>query len=357
MFDHTDLRKGQPSVHLAEAEFKKRFLENFFDPTFEAHREALGALAQTAWENYENHRKAPITVKAGPEFVDPDYDLSVEWLETRNRLLRANLERQRAKPRILIVNGSPRNEHTCPGEESKTWRMVEIARKLIEQNQLSADILDLSRMTAEYGKVIHPCKGCVSTAMPLCHFPCSCYPNHSLHQAPDWMNEIYEQWIRADGVLILTPVHWYQTPTVFKLMMDRLVCADGGNPDPTSTHGKNAVEAKKLELKGWSYPKHLAGRAFAIVVHGDSAGAENVRRILEDWLTDMEMIPAGRSAALDRYIGYYEPYAISHRALDRDKNFVREIENTITSLIRQVQIIRNAQYINPDEGLNHPEQK
>jgi hypothetical protein len=30
-------------------------------------------------------------------------------------------------------------------------------------------------------------------------------------------------------------------------MMDRLVCADGGNPDPTTTHGKKADEAKALE--------------------------------------------------------------------------------------------------------------
>ena len=27
-------------------------------------------------------------------------------------------------------------------------------------------------------------------------------------------------------------------------MIDRLVCADGGNPDPTSTHGKKAEQAK-----------------------------------------------------------------------------------------------------------------
>jgi hypothetical protein len=30
-----------------------------------------------------------------------------------------------------------------------------------------------------------------------------------------------------------------------KLMMDRLVCADGGNPDPTRTQGKNAELAKQ----------------------------------------------------------------------------------------------------------------
>jgi multimeric flavodoxin WrbA len=54
------------------------------------------------------------------------------------------------------------------------------------------------------------------------------------------MNEIYPMWAAAPGVMIVTPVHWYQAPTVRKAMIDRLVCADGGNPDPSSTSGKDA---------------------------------------------------------------------------------------------------------------------
>ena len=50
--------------------------------------------------------------------------------------------------------------------------------------------------------------------------------------------------------MIVTPVHWYQAPSVLKLMIDRLVCADGGNPDPTTTHGKKPEKAKALELSG-----------------------------------------------------------------------------------------------------------
>jgi hypothetical protein len=37
--------------------------------------------------------------------------------------------------------------------------------------------------------------------------------------------------------------------------MDRLVCADGGNPDPTTTHGEHAAEAEAVELRGWAYPR------------------------------------------------------------------------------------------------------
>lgn len=76
--------------------------------------------------------------------------------------------------------------------------------------------------------------------------------------------------------MIVTPVNWYQTSSPLELMIDRLVCADGGKPDPT--HGKHAKEAKEIEIKGWDYPRRLEGRLFSVIVHGDTEGAENVRR-------------------------------------------------------------------------------
>jgi multimeric flavodoxin WrbA len=65
------------------------------------------------------------------------------------------------------------------------------------------------------------------------------------------MNEIYEKWVAAHGILIVTPVYWYQTRAVPELMIDGLVCADGGNPDRTTTHGKKPDQAKSVELAGW----------------------------------------------------------------------------------------------------------
>ena len=200
----------------------------------------------------------------------------------------------------------------------KSFRLMQIARETLEQAQLHTDVLDLSRLTSEYGLAIHPCKGCASTAMPLCHWPCSCYPNHALNQTNDWMADIYERWVAAHAVVIVSPVYWYQSPSVVKLMIDRLVCADGGNPDLTSTSGKNAGKAKALEMAGWDYPQHLAGRAYGLVVHGDVAGIDDARRTLADWLDWMGLHDAGTLGVLNRYIGYVEPYATSHEALDRD---------------------------------------
>ncbi len=171
----------------------------------------------------------------------------------------------------------------------------------------------------------------------------------------EWLETRRE--IAAHGVLIACPVNWYQAPSVLKLMIDRLVCADGGNPDPTSTHGKDPARAKTLELQGWPYPKHLAGRAFAVVVHGDAAGAENLRRILVDWLTDLELIPAGPSAGLGRYVGYYQPYATSHDDLDKDVDLQAEVRNLSLSLVETVRQIRTGQYRRPDANLEEPRKK
>lgn len=219
--------------------------------------------------------------------------------------------------------------------------MSQWVREALEGEGMQIDLLDLSLLTSEYGRNIYPCKGCVSTAMPLCHWPCSCYPNHALNQTNDWMAEIYPRWVAAHAVVIVTPVYWYQSPSPLKLMMDRLVCADGGNPDPTSTSGKQPAKAKALEMKGWSYPQHLAGRAYGVLVHGDVAGIEGVRRELSDWLDWMGFIDAGAQARLDRFIGYYEPYATSHETLDRDDALQQETRNVGLSVAHAVQALRS----------------
>jgi multimeric flavodoxin WrbA len=277
-------RKGMPSPRLGEDEFKRRFRNQFQDPKFDALKAELDRVTQAAWDAYEHSRKSPRTRKAGPGYADPDYDLALDWIAAAEALkTAARRHDDAASPnRILLINGSSRSEHTCPGEMSKSFRLAQIAREVFDAERAAVDFLDLSRVASEYGRHIHPCKACFSTSPALCHWPCSCYPNYSLGQTHDWMNEIYPLWVAAHGVMIVTPVNWYQTSSPLKLMMDRLVCADGGNPDPTKTHGKNATAAKQLELAGWDYPRHLAGRLFAVIVHGDTEGAENVRRGLSD---------------------------------------------------------------------------
>jgi multimeric flavodoxin WrbA len=355
-----DVRTGQGSVALSRDEFRERFRARFHDPAFDAAQAELARIEEIAWQAYQDDSKSPRRRRAGDEFANPDSELPLEWLATRDAI-RAAQERQAsaASPsRVLLVCAAARSDQTCPGEMSKTFRMTQWARAAMEAEAgFEVDLLDLSHLASQYGRVIYPCKACVATAMPLCHWPCSCYPNHGQGQSGDWMNEIYPRWVAAHGVMIVTPVYWYQAPTVLKLMMDRLVCADGGNPDPTTTNGKDPAKAKALELAGWSYPRHLADRAFCVVVHGDAAGTETLRRMLVDWLTDMDLVPAGPYPGLDRYIGYFEPYATSHQALDRDEAFRVEVENQARQLVARIRQIRSGAYVRPDKDLPDPRPK
>lgn len=347
-------------MQLSHDEFRARLLERFYDPAFGEVSAELEKLVEVALDGYEVYRKSPRTRPAGEGFAEPAFELPEEWLAARARLQEA--QRRQAEPgtttRLLLVCGSMRSDQTCPGEMSKTWRLCQLAKEALEQTgRCEVELLDLSHLTSEYGRLIHPCKACVSTAMPLCHWPCSCYPNHAMGQVNDWMNEIYPMWVAAHGVLIVTPVNWYQAPAGLKAMIDRLVCADGGNPDPTTTHGKDPARAKALELEGWPYPRHLAGRAFGVVVHGDAEGAETLRRSLCDWLSDLGLVPSDHASQVARYVGYYEPYAESHAALDRDQAFQQETRNAALAVLTRAEQLRSGRHPRADAALPEPRPK
>ena len=160
----------------------------------------------------------------------------------------------------------------------------------------------------------------------------------------------------AHGVILVTP-NWYHTSSSMKLMIDRLVCADGGNPDPTLTHGKDVEKAKDVELAGWPFPKHLAGRVYGLAVHGDVAGIEEARRALSDWLDWLGFIDAGFQSRLARYIWYYQPYATSHDELDKDTDVQAEVRNVARAVAIAVCVLRAGKLSQPDAKLKRPRPK
>jgi hypothetical protein len=52
-------------------------------------------------------------------------------------------------------------------------------------------------------------------------------------------------------------------------------------------------------------------------------------------------------AELDGYIGYYEPYATSHEALDRDQAFWADLRNAARTLGEAVIAQRRGRLANP----------
>ena len=71
----------------------------------------------------------------------------------------------------------------------------------------------------------------------------------------------------------------------------------------------------------------------------------------------MGLIPAGPSALIDTWIGWYEPYATSHEELDQDKDVFAEVKNAALALANMVKQIRSGRYHAPDEKLRDPREK
>lgn len=226
--------------------------------------------------------------------------------------------------RIMIVQAGTRAKNTCPGKDTKLKYITELIQQKV--SGVEWDVLDLSVKEPEvdfYDKlyesglkglskeqlvefiektrVIQSCKGCVGTAGGYhCHWKaqgtkedpkvrgCSCYgPESGGAHLPDIMHDehVYYRLEQADGILFLTPIHWYATSTNLKAMMDRLVCANKTVPyevikKATNGKAKDAELTTKLEASGKFddlQTNHLEGKVAAVFAQGDD-GADDYER-------------------------------------------------------------------------------
>lgn len=164
------------------------------------------------------------------------------------------------------------------------------------------DYEDLANVYAR--AAIRPCNACVSTAMPLCCWPCNCYEKGNRAE-PDlmWDLDLYSRLDLADAWAIIGPINWYAPSSNLKLMFDRLVCMNGGNPKEELIEHKNPELAMQLEQKPeWRALglNHLEGRTAAFFSYGDDA-------------TD-ERDPSGRPVYLE-HKEYFDPNAEPYRDL------------------------------------------
>jgi hypothetical protein len=119
------VRRQAPYVPLTKQEFRQRFFARFYDPAFDDVAAELERVFEKAWDGYIVYRKSPRHAPAGEGFAEPAYELPLEWLDTRARITAAEARQKdpQSPSRILVINGSTRSEHTCPGEISKTGRL------------------------------------------------------------------------------------------------------------------------------------------------------------------------------------------------------------------------------------------
>ena len=177
--------------------------------------------------------------------------------------------------RVLIISGSDRRQYNCPGVDSKSRAlMLRMAKRLPQDWEI--DYEDLGNVYAR--SRIQSCNACASTAMPLCVWPCNCYEKSNKDE-PDlmWDLDMYARLDLADAWAILGPVNWYAPTSNLKLMFDRLVCMNGGNPKEALIEHKNPELAMKLEHSDeWKELalNHLEGRTAGFFCYGDDAAEE-----------------------------------------------------------------------------------
>ena len=58
----------------------------------------------------------------------------------------------------------------------------------------------------------------------------------------------------------------------------------------------------------------------------------------------MKLLAAMPEGGIDRYVGYYEPYATSHDALDTDTAVQHEVRNAAAALVEAVRLARAGRF-------------
>ncbi|WFO74833.1 flavodoxin family protein [Desulfurococcaceae archaeon MEX13E-LK6-19] len=105
------------------------------------------------------------------------------------------------KPKILLINGSPR-------KYGAVYKLLKIAEKGVIDAGGEPRIIHL------YDYNIKPCIGCVSDEHLVCRFPCII--------KDDDFNKIGDMVLESDGIIFGTPIYWYSVSGVLKNFIDRL---------------------------------------------------------------------------------------------------------------------------------------
>lgn len=177
--------------------------------------------------------------------------------------------------RVLIIAGSNRRQYNCPGVDSKARTlMLRMAEQLPQDWEI--DYEDLGNVFER--EKIQSCNACVSTSMALCCWPCNCYEKDNTHESDlMWNLDLYARLDLADAWAFIGPVNWYGPTSNLKLMFDRLVCMNGGNPREELIGHKDPERAMQLErAPEWETlsQNHLEGRSAAFFCYSDEGANE-----------------------------------------------------------------------------------
>jgi multimeric flavodoxin WrbA len=263
------------------------------------------------------------------------------------------------KPKILLIQGSPRVVDNCPNFEGKTMKIV---KNLINKFNGFVDIQLIDLSVRNETPIIQPCKGCISTAGGIhCTYPCSCYFKGD-NNKPDLMYEhdIYEKLKWCDGFFVLSPIHWQSVSTQVKTMFDRLVCINLTlTTEKASELLKDDVKNSEITgkiFKSGIYNKymknHYEGKYGSFLIHGDNGATDyNDRELPKSYDINKELEPYSSIQPIViqcKYSGIYVPddlvecfylnenkdyYTANFEKLDYINNIAEKLMNRLINYI------------------------
>lgn len=105
---------------------------------------------------------------------------------------------------MLGINGSPR-------PYGLTSMLLEACLKGAKEAGANIERVDL------YDLDIQPCIGCLCDEEKACRYPCL---------IEDDMRKLYDKVLKADGIILATPIYWFMPSGVIKNFIDRLTALE-----------------------------------------------------------------------------------------------------------------------------------
>ena len=182
---------------------------------------------------------------------------------------------------------------------------------------------------------------------------------------------------------ITEPMQWANTSTWGAPVHSQTVCTAAGmscSATSSKRHGNRAVGMPALEARTrYAWIREATAGCVQRPAQRPVTWTDRIDRVLThrlwgtlvflalmfvvfvsifEWARPlMGLIDAGATSRLDRYIGYYEPYATSHDALDNDDGVQQEVRNAASALAHAIGEVRSGMLSRPDRGLKPPRPK
>lgn len=228
------------------------------------------------------------------------------------------------KIRILGISASPRAVEN--GESLSDKMLSELLHHAIDFGGEAKKIVLASR-------VMEPCEGCYSAGIKKCTYPC-------VHDHDD-TNEILSEIIRADALVLATPVYWGSAWSGLYALLQKM----------------NSLENNRWKIFDETGRDPLEGKPFAILTSQLMEGATQVMSQISSALILMGMFPVPYGLIFKHSLTSKRGVALGLRIIGERRFAHTEIDIRLAArnLVGLSKILKNAGYRFDDDAKRETE--